>query len=235
MEYKAKLLLVEDDLSLAMVTKDSLELDGYEVVHCDNGEKGWTAFTKHDFDLCLLDVMMPKVDGFALAERIREKNRHVPVFFLTAKSLQEDKIAGLRIGADDYISKPFNVEELLLKIEIFLKRSRPESLNTAVPTKFQVSNYMFDFTNLELQHELEPRQLTLREAEVLRYFCLNANIVIKREDILKKIWGQDDYFMGRSMDVFITRLRKYLKADEQIKIENIPSVGFKFIGAIKAF
>ncbi len=233
-EYKAKLLFVEDDPALALVTKDSLELEGYEVVHCDNGEKGWTAFSKQDFDLCLLDVMLPKLDGFALAERIREVNRRVPVFFLTAKTLQDDKITGLKIGADDYITKPFSVEELVLRIEIFLKRTRPEAQEISDVKRYDIADFEFDFDNLELRHPNETRQLTLREAEVLRYFCQNVGVVMKREDILKKIWGQDDYFMGRSLDVFITRLRKYLKLDEALKIENIPGVGFKFIASVKA-
>jgi DNA-binding response OmpR family regulator len=177
----------------------------------------------------LLDVMMPKMDGFTLAEKIRDKNRKVPLIFLTAKSLQEDKITGLKIGADDYITKPFNTEELILKIEVFLKRSKPETIEQALPTKFALGRYLFDFDNLTLDFEGDIRQLTLREAELLRFFCLQPNVLIKREDILKKIWGQDDYFLGRSMDVFITRLRKYLKEDENLKIENIPGVGFKLL------
>jgi len=233
-EYKAKLLFVEDDPALALVTKDSLELEGYQVVHCDNGEKGWTAFTKQDFDLCLLDVMLPKLDGFALAERIREVNRRVPVFFLTAKTLQEDKISGLKIGADDYITKPLSIEELVLRIEIFLKRTRSDVQEPTDVKRYDIAAFEFDFDNLELRHPNETRQLTLREAEVLRYFCQNVHIVMRREDILKKIWGQADYFMGRSLDVFITRLRKYLKHDNELKIENIPGVGFKFIAPVTA-
>ncbi len=232
-DYKAKLLFVEDDPALALVTKDSLELEGFEVVHCDNGEKAWTAFTKHDFDLCILDVMLPKLDGFSLAERIREVNKRVPVFFLTAKTLQDDKITGLKIGADDYITKPFSVEELVLRINIFLKRTRTDEPDMTAFKKYQIDDFEFNFDNLELHHTTsEMRQLTLREAEVLRYFCQNAGLVMKREEILKKIWGQDDYFMGRSLDVFITRLRKYLKPNENIKIENIPSVGFKFTAKV---
>jgi DNA-binding response OmpR family regulator len=233
-EFKAKLLFVEDDPALALVTKDSLELEGFEVVHCDNGEKAWTAFNKHDFDLCILDVMLPKLDGFSLAERIREVNKRVPVFFLTAKTLQDDKIMGLKIGADDYITKPFSVEELVLRINIFLKRTRPEEQDVTEFKHYQIEDFDFDFDNLELRNVEETRNLTLREAEVLRYFCQNANVVMKREEILKKIWGQDDYFMGRSLDVFITRLRKYLKSNDNIKIENIPSVGFKFVAQVKA-
>ncbi|MCU0445227.1 MAG: response regulator transcription factor [Microscillaceae bacterium] len=230
MDIKAKILFVEDDLSLAMVTKDSLELRGYEVIHCENGEVAWTRFNKEEFDACILDVMMPKVDGFTLAERIRNKNQNIPILFLTAKSLQEDKIAGLKLGADDYITKPFSIEELSLKIEVFLKRTKPETQKKEnQPKKYTIGNYQFDFDNLNLELNGQIRQLTLREAEVLQMFCQNLNVVLKREEILKKIWGQDDYFMGRSMDVFITRLRKYLKDDPNIKLENIPSVGFKMV------
>lgn len=222
----AKLLFVEDDISLGMVTKDSLELHGYQVVHCEDGEAGWKAFHKEKFDACVLDVMLPKLDGFSLAERIRKTNLDIPILFLTAKSLQEDKIVGLKLGGDDYIIKPFSIEELILKIEIFLKRPKINQVSSS-PKKFEIGEFSFDFENLSLDRKGEVKQLTLREAEVLRLFCQNPNIVIKREDILKEIWGKDDYFMGRSLDVFITRLRKYLKADKNIKIENIPSVGFR--------
>lgn len=223
---KAKILFVEDDLSLGLVTKDSLELNDFEIVHCEDGEAGWNTFERHDFDLCILDVMLPKIDGFSLAEKIRTKNQDIPIIFLTAKSLQEDKIAGLKLGADDYITKPFSIEELTLKIEVFLKRSVKEE-NQQNSNQFQFGDYEFNFDALTLKNDTEERQLTLREAEVLRLFCQNQEVILKREDILKKIWGENDYFMGRSLDVFITRLRKYLKADNRIKIENIPSVGFK--------
>jgi DNA-binding response OmpR family regulator len=227
MDKRAKILFVEDDMSLGMVTKDSLELRGYEVVHCENGEVGWNRFNKEEFDACILDVMLPRVDGFTLAERIRNKNQSVPIIFLTAKSMQEDKIAGLKLGADDYLTKPFSIEELSLKIEVFLKRTKPIIQSPNSPKKYKIGQYDFDFDNLELSINGQVKQLTLREAEVLQLFCQNLNVVLKREEILKKIWGQDDYFMGRSMDVFITRLRKYLKEDAHIKLENIPSVGFK--------
>ena len=222
----AKLLFVEDDLSLGMVTKDSLELHGYEIIHCEDGEAGWKAFNKEKFDACVLDVMLPKLDGFSLAERIRKVNEDIPILFLTAKSLQEDKIVGLKLGGDDYITKPFSIEELILKVEVFLKRSKINHVSSA-PKKYEIGAFNFDFENLSLTQGEHTKQLTLREAEVLKLFCQNLNIVLKREDILKEIWGKDDYFMGRSLDVFITRLRKYLKADENIKIENIPSVGFR--------
>ncbi len=227
---KAKIFFVEDDLSLAMVTKDSLELYEYEVHHFENGEVAWHKFNKDTFDICLLDVMLPKIDGFDLAERIRNKNADIPIIFLTAKSLQDDKLLGLKIGGDDYITKPYNMEELVLRLEIFLRRTRPTKIDTKDPQIFPLGKYSFDFDNLTLQFEQEPaKTLTLREAEVLKLFCETKNIILRREDILKKIWGKDDYFMGRSLDVFITRIRKYLKDDPTIKLENVPSVGFKLI------
>ncbi len=227
---KGKIFFVEDDVALAMVTKDSLELEDYEVHHFENGEIAWHKFQKDTFDICVLDVMLPKLDGFDLAERIRNKNADIPIIFLTAKSLQEDKIIGLKIGADDYITKPYNMEEFVLRLDIFLRRTRPTKIDLKDPQIFPLNKYTFDFDNLTLQFEQQAtKTLTLREAEVLKYFCENKNIILRREDILKKIWGKDDYFMGRSLDVFITRIRKYLKDDPSLKIENVPSVGFKLI------
>ncbi len=229
MENKGKILLVEDDMSLALVTKDSLELRGYDVTHAENGEVGWQKFNKDTFDICIVDVMLPKVDGFALATQIRNKDQQIPIIFLTAKSLQEDKIKGLKLGADDYITKPFSVEEVSLKIEIFLKRTRPQPNEIQILKKYPIGLYELDFDNLKLSTGNITHKLTPREAEVLEYFALHPNVIMRREEILKKIWGKDDYFMGRSLDVFITRLRKYLKEDPNIKIENIPSIGFRFI------
>lgn len=227
---KAKIFFVEDDLSLAMVTKDSLELYDYEVHHFENGEIAWNKFSKNDYDICLLDVMLPKVDGFDLAERIRNKNPDIPIIMLTAKSLQEDKIFGLKIGADDYMTKPYDMQELILRLEIFLRRSRPTKTDIKNPINFHLGKYYFDFDNLTLQFEQEAsKSLTLREAEVLKLFCENKSIILRREEILKKIWGKDDYFMGRSLDVFITRIRKYLKDDQTLKLENVPSVGFRLV------
>lgn len=223
---KAKILFVEDDVSLGFVTKDNLEEEGYEIIHCPDGEIGFEEFRKTSFDLCLLDVMLPKMDGFTLAENIREIDPEVPIIFLTAKSMQEDKIAGLKLGADDYITKPFSIEELVLKIEIFLKRNK--IIESAKPqTAFHIGNYVFDSADYCLKLDEEERKLTRRENELLKYFSENLEIVLKREDILMKIWGNDDYFNGRSLDVFISRLRKYLKDDERIEIKNIHRVGFK--------
>lgn len=222
----SRILYVEDDLSLGLVTKDSLELHGFQITHCEDGEKAWELVQSEAFHLCVLDVMLPKMDGFSLAEKIREIDQDIPIIFLTAKSLQEDKINGLKLGGDDYLTKPFSIEELILKIEIFLKRNKVDNVSKSQKIH-NIGAYVFDFENLILQKEAQERRLTLREAEVLKLFCSHFNVVLRREHILKEIWGKDDYFMGRSLDVFITRLRKYLKEDPNIKIENIPSVGFK--------
>ncbi len=222
---KAHLLYAEDDESLGFVTRDNLELQGYQITHCEDGAKALKAFRETDFDLCILDVMLPEMDGFALAQEIRKYNAEIPIIFLTAKSLKEDKIFGLKIGADDYITKPFSIEELILKIEVFLRRSkidRPRPSNQVC-----LGTYEFDYKNLQLTHPDEPRQLTQKEADLLKLFLENKNVVLKRSAILEKIWGEDDYFLGRSLDVFISRLRKYLKKDTTIKIENIHSVGFR--------
>jgi len=225
---KAHLFYVEDDESLSFVTRDNLELEGYKVTHCGNGNKALEVLKEQTFDLCILDVMLPDVDGFTIAEEIRKRNRQVPILFLTAKSLKEDRIKGLRLGADDYITKPFSIEELILKIEIFLKRSQivtKEEVND-----FHLGNYTFDYKNLSLKNETIEKQLTQKEADLLKFFIENKNVILKRSDILESLWGEDDYFMGRSLDVFISRLRKYLKQDENLKIENIHGVGFRLVG-----
>ena len=224
---KAHLLYVEDDESLSFVTRDNLELEGYQVTYCEDGKKAMDTFPKENFDLCILDVMLPEVDGYTIAKEIRKVNTQIPIIFLTAKSLKEDKIHGLRLGADDYITKPFSIEELILKIEIFLKRS--QIVTKEQVSVFQVGQFSFDYKNLELLKDDSKKQLTQKEADLLKFFIENKNEVLKRAQILESLWGEDDYFMGRSLDVFISRLRKYLKADNSIKIENIHGVGFKFV------
>jgi DNA-binding response OmpR family regulator len=224
---KPKILYVEDDLNLGFVTQDNLQLNGFDVQHCKNGQEALDVFNEQRFDLCILDVMLPKLDGFELARIIRKENKEVPILFLTAKSLKSDKIEGLRLGGDDYITKPFSIEELILKIEIFLKRSR--IVNPKLEqTHFEIGSYTFDFSQLDLKHKEDSRTLTLKEAELLRFFALHRNKVLKRDYITSKIWGDDDYFSGRSMDVFISRLRSYLKQDKSIEIKNIHGVGFLF-------
>lgn len=222
---KAKVLFVEDDASIAFIVKDNLEDNGYEVVYCVDGETGWQQFMRNTFDICLLDVMLPKKDGLSLAAQIRKKNESIPILLLTALGNDESKIAGFQKGIDDYITKPFNIQELLLRMEVFLKRTQKKSDPMDQPV--MVGNLLFDFKNLQLKGELDTIQLTQREAELFRYFYENRNTVLKREDILTKIWGKDDYFLGRSMDVFITKLRKYIKGQPGIEIQTIHGVGFK--------
>ena len=227
MSEKPRILYVEDDISLGFVTRDNLEMEGYEIVHCTTGGEAMQKILEEHFDLCILDVMLPEIDGFDLAKAIREKDQEVPILFLSAKSLKEDRLKGLRLGADDYLTKPFSIEELLLKIDIFLRRRRiVESHETRA---FKLGKYQFDYTNVELSGPSGKRNLTSREAEVLRYLAERPNVVLRRSDILTSIWGKDDYFLGRSLDVFISRLRKYLKEDPSLKIENIHAVGFKFV------
>lgn len=221
-----QILYVEDDLSLGFVTKDNLELRGYVVRHCENGKEALTAFKTQRPDICVLDVMLPDLDGFSLAKEIRQIDTEVPIIFLTSKSQKEDKINGLRIGADDYLTKPFSIEELDLKIQVFLKRSKVIVAHTS-PNAHYIGSYFFDADNLLLIHGDNRQLLTKREADLLALFCRYKGAVLKREEILQEIWSTDDYFAGRSLDVFISRLRKYLKADERIAIENLHGVGFK--------
>ncbi|MEZ5040961.1 MAG: response regulator transcription factor [Saprospiraceae bacterium] len=224
---KAHLLYVEDDATLSFVTRDNLELQGYHITHCDDGAKALKAIKQADYDLCILDVMLPEIDGYTVAREIRHINEDVPILFLTAKSLKEDRIHGLKLGADDYITKPFSIEELILKIEIFLRRSKISK--PALPNIIQLGKYHFNHANLNLSFNGLSRQLTQKEADLLQLFAAAPNKVIKRGAILEQLWGENDYFMGRSLDVFISRLRKYLQKDESLRIENIHGVGFKFI------
>jgi len=227
MPVKARILLVEDDPTLSYVIKDSLQNNGYEVVHCPDGESAWQQFTKKSFDICLLDVVLPKKDGMTLAHDIRKQNQQIPILLLTSKSMDDDKIAGFRSGADDYITKPFNMQELLLRLEVFLKRTMKREDDS--PTKFKLGTLEFDYNNLILFNEKTEHQLTQREAELIRYLCLNANRVLKRDEILLNVWGREDYFLGRSMDVFITKVRKYIKDQPGVELQTIHGIGFKFV------
>lgn len=226
MHSKAHLLYVEDDTSLSFVTRDNLELQGYQITHCADGQSALEAIESQPFDLCILDVMLPGVDGFTIAQEIRKTDPNVPILFLTAKSLKEDRIHGLKLGADDYITKPFSIEELILKIEVFLRRSQ-----VTQPPKnagFKIGKYLFDYANLTLSNNGHTKRLTQKEADLLSFLSKNKNQVVKRSAILETLWGEDDYFLGRSLDVFISRLRKYLGDDDGIRIENIHGVGFCF-------
>ena len=223
---KFKILYAEDDETLAFLTKDNLEQNNYEVFHFSDGKQCLENFNNNTFDICIFDIMMPKMNGFELATAVRKQNTHIPIIFLSAKTLKEDRIQGLKLGADDYLVKPFSIEELILKIEIFLKRS--QKVNTAQINFYQVGKYNFDTKSYLLTHADEKIKLTHREAELLELFLNNKNLVLKREAILTSLWGDDDYFMGRSLDVFISRLRKILINEQQITIENLHGIGFKF-------
>ena len=221
----AVILYVEDDISLSFVTQDNLEMAGFRVLHCTSGIEGFRIFEHHTVNLCLIDVMLPEMDGFCLARKIRQINASVPIIFLSAKSLKEDRITGLTLGADDYITKPFSIEELILKVNIFLRRSHPSVL-TPLPAP-TVGKYLFDRQQQTLTYEEHQQSLTARETQLLDFLLERKGEICKREEILLTIWQEDDYFMGRSLDVFISRLRKYLKKDPNIVIENIHGVGFR--------
>ena len=227
MKKKYRILYAEDDATLAFLTVDNLSQYGYDVKLFSDGIQCLNAFKSNQYDLCILDVMLPGMDGFILAEEIRKLNHEIPLLFLSAKVLKEDRIKGLRIGADDYMIKPFSIEELVLKIEIFINRSQKNS--TSNKLIYKVGSFLFDPSNFTLQNEKQTFVLTQREAELLRYFLNNKNQVLRRADILQAIWGKDDYFLGRSLDVFVSRLRKILSLDNSLKIENLHSIGFKFV------
>lgn len=226
MAVKAKVLLAEDDASLGFIIKDALEEDGYEVVHCADGQVAIDRFNKNDFDICLLDVMMPHKDGFAVAKKIRQQTDLVPILFLTAKSMEEDKIKGFQSGADDYITKPFNMSELLLRLEVFLRRTK--KMHSEKVQEYQVGKLKFSYTDLKIISDKGASSMTQKEADLLKFFCEHPNKVLKREEVLLNVWGKDDYFLGRSMDVFITKLRKHFKADPEVILETIHGVGFRF-------
>jgi DNA-binding response OmpR family regulator len=225
MSEKKKILLVEDDPSLGFVIKDNLCVKGYDVTLCVDGVQGETVFNTEAFNLCIVDVMLPGKDGFSLARSIRAGNSNVPILFLTAKSMMEDKLTGFQAGADDYITKPFGLEELLCRIEVFLKRGNVQG--NGEEKLFPIGHYQFDFSRLLLQYGDMEKSLTQKEAEVLKLLYQHKERVLKREEILRSVWGDDDYFMGRSLDVFISKLRKYLKDDPSIQIVNYHGVGFR--------
>lgn len=227
---KAKVLLAEDDLSLGYVIKDNLQDAGYEVVLCPDGQTAIEKFDKSQFDICLLDVMMPNKDGFTVARKIRQISDMVPILFLTAKSMEEDKIKGFLTGADDYITKPFSMQELLLRMEVFIRRTR--KLHADSVQEYSIGQMKFSYTDLKLHTASDTFTLTQKEADLLKFLCEHANHILKRDEVLLNVWGKDDYFLGRSMDVFMTKLRKYFKADPNIILETIHGVGFRFNASV---
>lgn len=224
---KRNILLVEDDFNLGIVVQDFLNLEGYTVHLCRDGKEGLQKFNKNKYDVCLLDVMLPEKDGYEIAEDIRKVDKEIPIIFLTAKSNPEDKVKGFKAGGDDYITKPFNREEFLLRIKAILRRANNERDEDENEGIISLGSYELDFQNLKLSHKEENKKLTKRETAILKLLSENRNRVIERSLVLNMIWGDDNYFNGRSLDVFITKLRKYLKYDEGIQINNIHGVGFK--------
>jgi DNA-binding response OmpR family regulator len=218
------ILLVEDDLNLGFLLVEFLEMKGLSVKLYRDGQTAFSGFQMGHFDFCILDVMLPKMDGFTLAKKMKILNPQIPIIFLTARSLKEDKMKGYEIGVDDYVTKPFDEDELFYKINAILNRSHLSKLSA--DDTFQIGNFQFDFLNQLLNFDGQKRRLTERESNILRFLCLNKNNVVRREQILTAIWGENDYFAGRSLDVFISKLRKYFSADPSISIENIPKVGF---------
>jgi len=237
-EKTYKILLAEDDQNFGDVLKSYLEMHDFDVHLATDGALGWTAFQQNKFDLCILDVMMPKKDGFTLATDIRTLNTDVPIIFLTARSMKEDILEGFKSGADDYVSKPFNSEELLARIHAILKRSGSRDNGMESIKDFTIGKYTFNFPLRILTYNGDKEnteKLSPKEAELLRMFCFKKNDVLSRTEALTKIWGEENYFTARSMDVFITKLRKYLKRDPDIEIVNIHGNGFQlFVKEAKA-
>lgn len=218
--------MVEDDTSLGFVIADQLRADGYNVTLCSDGAEGFQRFNQDKFHMCICDVMMPKKDGFTLAAEIRAIDAEIPILFLTAKGNPEDRVQGFKSGGDDYLTKPFNSEELQLRVAALLKRVNIK-VSEEKEELLKIGKYTFDTINYELKHPKFAKVLTKKEAQVLKLLCKSKNEVITRELILNAVWGQDDYFVGRSLDVFITKLRKYFKEDPAIQIINVHGIGFK--------
>ena len=214
-------LIAEDDRDFGNILSQYITISGFEVILARDGKEAWELFNEQKPDICVLDVMMPEMDGFTLAEKIKQSTPDMPFIFLTAKSLKEDIVKGLKLGADDYITKPFDPEVLILRINNILKR-----VYSSVNDDYQISKTTLKFNTLELSCGRKKEKLTLKEAQLLRYFIINKNKMLAREDILTEIWGEDDYFLGRSMDVFISRLRKYISEDKGIDIRTVRGTGF---------
>jgi two-component system OmpR family response regulator len=227
MAIKRKILLVEDDNNLGNLLQDSLELKNYEVTLKRNGEDGWNEYKTGKFDMCILDVMMPKKDGFTLAKEIRRANAQIPIIFLTAKVLKEDTIEGLKIGADDYLTKPFSMEELTLRMDNIFKRVPKAEMSDQ--SEFQIGKYVFDNSSRTLTIGGSQLKLTTKESELLKMLALHIDKLLERDIALNTVWGTDSYFAGRSMDVYIAKLRKYLKEDSAVEILNVHGTGFKLL------
>jgi len=227
---KFKILYVEDDINLSEVTKDLLILSGYDVTLCRDGISAYNTFKSDKFDVCIFDVMLPELDGFGLAEKVRQSDKNIPIIFLTAKNMKDDRVHGFKIGCDDYITKPFSSEELILRIEAIMKRCSNISaeVNKAKSKIYELPGLKFNYNEMQLIINGTQQKVTKKECDLLYYFFENKNKILPREDTLIAVWGNDSYFIGRSMDVFLTRLRKYLKDIPSVKLLNIHGVGYKF-------
>jgi len=226
-EEKVKILLCEDDENLGMLLREYLQTKGYDADLQPDGEAGYRAYTRGKYDLCVFDVMMPKKDGFSLAADIRSMNAEIPIIFLTAKSMKEDILQGFKLGADDYLSKPFSMEELLYRIESIMRRVKGKKIKDVVA--YQIGEFLFDAQKQTLTINGDSQKLTTKESELLSLLASNANSILERNYALKTIWVDDNYFNARSMDVYITKLRKLLKADPNVAIINIHGKGYKLI------
>lgn len=220
-----KILIIEDDLNLGFLLMEFLESEGYQVKLCRDGATGFSSFQKENYHLSIIDVMLPKMDGFTIARKIKTIDKTAPFLFLTARSMKADKLQGFSIGAEDYITKPFDEEELLCRINVIMRRHADEACES-LPTQFEIGQYSFDYCRQELTFNNESKRLTEKENEVLRLLCLNKNQILKRDDAVEQIYGERDYFLGRSFDVFISRLRKMLRNDPTVSIDNVFKVGF---------
>lgn len=229
---KVKVLLAEDDKNLGSVLKSYLDVKGYETTLCVNGQEALVAFEKGYFSFCIVDVMMPIKDGFTLVKEIREKDKTIPVLFLTAKSMQEDKLKGFSLGADDYLTKPFSMEELLVRMAAILRRARERRGGEIGNNIFKIGEYIFDFNRQMLTYRERDQKLTSKESALLRLLSLNLNQVLDRSYALKEIWNDDSYFNARSMDVYVTKLRKFLKEDKNVELINVHGIGFKLVSNI---
>lgn len=229
MEEKIKVLLAEDDRNLGTILKAYLEAKGFPTRLCVNGEEALEAFLEQSFDFCVLDVMMPIMDGFTLAKEIRTRNKQIPILFLTAKSLQEDKLKGFQVGADDYLTKPFSMDELLVRMQAILRRTAQLPGSGTGNNIFRFGIFTFDYNRQLLNNGVEDKKLTGKENELLRLLCENVNQVLDRGDALKEIWHDDSYFNARSMDVYVAKIRKHLKEDSSVELINVHGIGFKLV------
>lgn len=236
MEEKIKVLIVEDDPFIGLITKECFESRDFEVELFENGEEGYKAYKRFSPNICIFDVMMPIKDGFTLAEEIRKEDKETPIIFLTAKSMKEDVMKGFKVGADDYVKKPFSVEELIARVDVILKRINMSTIKEEETSTFNIGNYKFDRDYKLLQIDEKQQKLTDKEADILTYLCKNLNEVVDRSKLLIEVWENDSFFNSRSLDVYITKIRKYLKDDPDVELLTIRGKGFKlWIHEKKAF